>query len=114
VSLQNLAYQLKLSPLTPNVQTTNYTLAIDDAVKVVEVDSTVARTVTIPTNATVAFPIGVSIPLFQANTGTVTVAAASGVTLRSRGNLVNLAGQYAEASLRQRAANEWVLVGDLA
>ena len=71
-------------------------------------------TLTMPTNASVAFPVGTTIQINQTGAGTLTVAAAGGVTIRSLGSKVALAGQYAGASIRQRAANEWVLVGALA
>jgi hypothetical protein len=90
-----------------------YTFALTDAQTVVETTGATAATFTIPTNASVAFPVGTAIEVFQDGAGQVTIAAAGGVTLRSDGSKVHTAAQYATIGLRQRAANEWVLSGDL-
>lgn len=92
---------------------TTYTLALVDANTVVESNNAAAVTVTVPPNSAAAFPVGTTIGLRQYGAGQVTVAAGSGVTLRSRDGVLKLAGQYAEAALTKRAADEWVLTGDL-
>jgi hypothetical protein len=97
---------------TAVTQSTHYTLALSDAGKVVEFTGGSATTATIPANATIAFPVGTVINLCQYGAGQVTVAAAGGVTIRSRNGL-KLAGQYSEATLRKRGTNEWVLSGDV-
>lgn len=103
-----------LAAIDQNNQTgTTYTLALSDAGKVVELNNAAAITLTVPTNATVAFPIGTVIELWQQGAGQVTVAGAAGVTIRSTEAKLKLYGQYAAASLRKRATDEWVLVGDL-
>jgi hypothetical protein len=43
----------------------------------------------------------------------VTIAAGSGVTLRSDGGKTKTAARYATARLRKRATDEWALSGDL-
>lgn len=93
---------------------TSYTFDIDDANSVVEFDNASAITVTIPPNASVAFPVGTFIEIHQIDAGTVTVAAGSGVTLLSRGSLVDLAGQEAVAGIRKVATDTWRLTGDIA
>ncbi len=95
-------------------QTASYTVVLADATKVIEVNSVSAVTVTLPTNATAAFPTGSWMEVFQQGTGQVTIAGATGVTLRSRGGLLATAGQYAELRLRKRDINTWVVSGDLA
>lgn len=97
-----------------NTQTASYTLVLADAGKAVEVNSASAATVTVPPNSSVAFPAGTVVEVYQHGAGAVTVAAGVGVTIRSRGGLLALAGQYASASLRKRGTDEWVLTGDLA
>lgn len=99
--------------ITVSAQTDDYTLALADASRAVEVTKGSAATVTVPPNASVAFPIGTVIEIVQMGSGTVTIAAGAGVTLRSRDSILSLAGQYAVASIRKRAANEWVVAGDL-
>jgi hypothetical protein len=77
----------------------------------VEVSNTSAITVTIPTNASVAFPVGSSITILQTNTGQITVSPASGVTLNyTPGN--KFRAQWSSATLMKRATDTWVLFGD--
>jgi hypothetical protein len=95
-------------------QTANYTLALSDAGTVVEINSAGAVTVTVPPNSSVAFDIGTLIEVARMGAGTVTLAPDTGVTIRSPGSLLDVSAQYSAVSLRKRATNEWVLVGDLA
>lgn len=92
---------------------TTYTLALADAGTVVECSSATAVALTVPTNASVAFPIGSVVLLLQRGAGQVTVSGA-GVTFLSPGNKLKTTSQYSTISLRKRATNEWVLSGDLA
>lgn len=92
-----------------NVRTGSYTLTLSDAGKVVEVDSATAATITVPLNSAVPFPVGVIIGVYQVGVGIVSIAGASGVTVRNPGDLV----QFKEGSLRKRGPDEWVLVGGL-
>ena len=104
-----------LSVITATTQSgTTYTLALSDASTAVEFTSSSAVTVTVPSNASVAFPVGTVIELVQFGSGILTVAAAGGVTIRSANNLLSARTQYSTLSLRKRATNEWVLAGDLA
>lgn len=92
---------------------TAYTLALADAATMVESNNAAAVTITIPANATAAFPVGSVIGLRQYGAGQVTVAPAAGVTIRSRGGALKIAGQYGEASLAKRGVDEWIIVGDV-
>jgi hypothetical protein len=98
----------------PNTQTANYTLVLTDAGKTVEINSASALTATVPPNSSVAFPIGTIVEVARYGAGTVAIAAGAGVTIRSRGSLLSIGNQYGAVSLRKRATDEWVLVGDLA
>jgi hypothetical protein len=91
---------------------TSYTLALSDAGRLVTLNNAAAITLTIPTNTAVAFPVGTRIDLLQYGAGQVTVGG-SGVTIRSSGLKLKLAGQYSGATLWKKAANEWVLIGDI-
>ncbi|TAK89714.1 hypothetical protein EPO04_01250 [Patescibacteria group bacterium] len=99
--------------LTANTQTTSYVLVAGDAGKVIEMNSSSATTVTIPLNSSVAFATGTVIEVLRFGTGTVTITPTGGVTIRSRASLTAIANQYGSVSLRKRATDEWVLVGDL-
>jgi hypothetical protein len=73
-----------------------------DIVIVVPVDGTNART----------YPVGTSLDIFRANTGNVTITAGSGTTVNGTPGL-KLRARYSSATLFKRAANTWVLIGDL-
>ena len=89
----------------------NYTLALADAGTVVEMNMAGANTVTVPPDSAVAFPVGTILDVCQTGTGATTIAAGTGVTLRTAGALT-LRTQWSSVTLRKRAANEWVLAGD--
>ena len=59
------------------------------------------------------FPVGTVIEVVQLGAGPTTLVAGPGVTIRSTGGRLGLADRYASASLRQRAADEWIATGDL-
>jgi hypothetical protein len=72
-----------------------------------------ARAITVPTNATTAFPVGTSIDFYQASgtganfvaaDGTVTILRTPGLTLRTT---------HSSATLTKVATNTWLLAGDL-
>lgn len=102
------------SVLPASQHSASYTLALTDSGSVVEFTSASAVTLTIPAHVVVALPVNCVIEVFQYGAGQVTVAAGSGVTLRSDGGHVHTTAQYATISLRQRDVDEWVLSGDLA
>ena len=96
-----------------NAQTgTSYTLVLADAGKLVTLSNAAAITLTIPANASVALPLGTRIDLLQYGAGQVTIGGA-GVTIRSSGSKLKLAGQYSGATLWKKGTNEWVLIGDI-
>lgn len=97
-----------------NAQSASYTLVLADVAKAVELTVATANNLTVPPNSSVAFPIGTVIEVVQLGAGTTTLVPGAGVTLQSRGALLNLAGQFAVASLRKRATDVWIVVGDVA
>lgn len=101
--------------LIENVQTgTTYTLVAGDAAEVVSMNNASANTLTVPTNASVAFPVGTQIIIYQKGAGQTTINPVSGtVTIRSQGNKLKLAGQYAVAAIWKIATDEWVAFGNL-
>lgn len=100
------------NPLLANTQTgTTYTFVANDAGKFVTANNASAQTYTIPTHASVAYPVGTVITVVQYGAGQVTIAAAGGVTLRSP-NGTKTAQQYSAISLLQLTQDEWVVLGD--
>ena len=101
--------------VTANTQTTPYTLGPADAGKLIEMNSGSATTLTVPPNSSAAFPVGTVIEVTRLGTGSVTLVAGVGVTVRvPTGSTLALRAQYSTAGLRKRATDEWVVSGDLA
>lgn len=101
--------------ITPSsVKNANYQLTAADLGSVVEVSSGSPVTITIPPSAQAAFPVGAVLWVARTGTGTVTIAAGTGVTLTSPGGLVTVSATWAEVKLRQRILNTWMLTGSLA
>ena len=98
-----------------NAQTgTTYTLVLADAGKLVALDNGAAITLTVPTNATAAFPVGTVIALQQLGAGAVDVEGASGVTINGvdPGSESLTDAQYlTTAALTKHSADEWTLTG---
>ncbi len=99
--------------VTENAKTSAYTLEIGDAGKMVTMASATAVTLTVPTNASVSYPIGTRIDILSLGAGDVSVAGDVGVTVQSLGAKLKLGGQYAGATLWKQATNVWVLIGAL-
>ena len=98
---------------TINVQTgTAYTLVLADAGALVTMSNAAANTLTVPPNSTVAFPVGTRVDIGQDGAGQTTVAAGSGVTIRTPETL-KLRKQWAKATLIKRATDTWDLEGNL-
>lgn len=100
---------------TINAQTgTSYTLALTDATntKFLTLSNATAVTLTVPTNATVAFPIGSIIALAQLGAGQVTISPAVGVTVNAVPGL-KIAAQYGVAELLKTGTDTWLAYGRL-
>ena len=96
-----------------NAQVASYTLVLADDGKVVEVASASANTLTVPTNASVAFPVGTQITVIQTGAGQTTITPVSGtVTINATPGL-KLRAQWSSCVLIKRATNTWVALGDL-
>lgn len=89
---------------------TSYTLSLSNAAGIVEMSA--GGTLTVPTNASVAFPIGTQIIILQTSALQVTLAGASGVTVSGTPGL-KLRAQWSSATLIKRSENEWIALGDL-
>jgi hypothetical protein len=84
---------------------TNYTLGFANAGNIIEMNNAGANTVTVPSSATVNFPVGAKVTVVQAGAGATSPSTASGATIHGVGAL---AGQWKSAVLYKRAADEWV------
>lgn len=103
--------------LTPTFTTNAYTLVLGDQGDILLASNgATAGTITIPTNATVAFPTGTQITIIQTGSGQLTIQGAGGVTVNSTGatsTAPKLRAQNSSATLIKSATNTWYVVGDI-
>jgi len=90
---------------------TSRTLALIDAGKYINCTAGTAVTITIPLNATAAFPISTEIDVWQDGAGVVSFVGAGGVTIHSVG--LSLAAQYRAATLKKVGTDTWHIIGAL-
>jgi hypothetical protein len=104
----------KLNVTTIDTKVSSYVLVLSDRYKVIETNSGSANTVSVPTNASVAFPIGTQITIVQYGAGkTQMVASSPGTTTIRSTPGTFLRARYSSATLIKRATDEWYLFGDL-
>jgi hypothetical protein len=107
-----------LVAFTLNDQTgTTYTPVLTDQYQVLVTRSNAsASTMTIPTNASVAFPVGTVITVLNKGAGAVTISGSGGVTVLSAGATAAspVLNQYKSCALIQTSANNWYVVGAIA
>ena len=99
---------------TDNNQTgTAYTLVLTDADnKTVWMSNAASNIVTIPTNASVAFPVKTKLTVMWEGVGETTVTGDTGVTVNgvSAGSKV-VSAQFGGVVLQKRATNTWIVTG---
>lgn len=100
------------SPASVSSQTASYTLVLGDANTWVRMNVASANTLTVPPNSSVAFAVGTEVNIEQKGAGQTTIVADTGVTVNTSETL-KLAKQYAVATLKQVATDEWTLIGYL-
>lgn len=106
--------------LTINAQTgTTYTFVLADNGKLVTASNGSAQTYSIPTNASVAFPVGTQINLIQIGAGQVTVSATTPGTTTILSNAATAAApkcrnQYASLTAIKVGTDLWYVIGDIA
>lgn len=113
------AAQLNALIATDNAQSgTTYTLALADQYKEISLTHATGCALSIPLNATVAFPVGARIAVWADAAGTYTIVGVSGVTLNgiSAGTptgtmTVNGSGIRNGVVLRKTATNTWTVSG---
>lgn len=101
-----------------NTRAASYTAVLEDAGKCIEMNAAGTTVFTIPPNSEVAFPIGTVIEIARIGAGVVTIAQGALVVLRNRLDTEGtsnrtIASRYSSASIRKRAIDEWVLIGDI-
>jgi len=99
---------------TDNNQTgTTYTLVLTDKDnKTVTMTNASANVVTIPTNASVAFPINTKIPVMQHGAGVTSSTGDTGVTVNNvSAGSVAASSQFNGMLLHKTGTNTWVVSG---
>lgn len=111
------AIEFAPSTYLTNSQTASYTLTLADKDKLIEMNVASANTVTIPTNTSVAFPIGTQITVLQTGAGATSIVVTAGVTLNATpqgtANRANLRATWSSVTLIKRGTDTWVALGDL-
>lgn len=92
---------------------TTYSLVLTDKGGMVRMNNVAANTLTVPTNASVAFTIGTQILIYQEGAGQTTISPAGGVTINTADGATKLRVQHSVATLIKIATNTWVLSGDI-
>ena len=99
---------------------TTYTFVLGDANnELITASNASAQTYSIPTNASVAFPIGCQINIIQIGAGQVTIQAVTSgtTTVLSIGGTAaapKLRAQYSVATLIKAGTDLWYVTGDIA
>jgi hypothetical protein len=106
--------------LTPSFTTNAYTLVLGDQGDILLASNgSTAGTINIPTNASVAFPIGTQITIIQTGAGQLTIQAASSgtTTVASTGassTAPKLRAINSSATCIKTNTDTWYVVGDIA
>ena len=99
---------------------TTYTFVLGDANnELITASNASAQTYSIPTNASVAFPIGCQINIIQIGAGQVTINAVTSGTTTVLSNAATAAApklrvQYSSATCIKVGTDTWYVVGDIA
>ena len=102
-----------------NAQTATYTVVLGDTFKLDTMSVAGANDFQIPTNASVAFPVGTVINVIQIGAGQTTIKAVTSATTTISSTGVSaiapkLRVQYSAASCIKVATDTWYVVGDIA
>lgn len=90
---------------------TSYTLVLGDAFKTVTMDNASANTLTIPTNASVAFSTGDRVDVIMKGAGVTTITGDTGVTVNGVSAGSGALAQYGACSLLKVDTNTWLAAG---
>jgi hypothetical protein len=98
----------------PQVAAGNVTLALSDSGKHYYSSAASPTTLTIPSNANVAFPIGTAISIVNSGTGNITIGKQAEANLYLAGNAVNTTRtltSYGMATVLKTATDQWFISG---
>jgi hypothetical protein len=101
-----------------DAETASYTAVLANNSQVVTMDNSSANTFSIPTNASVAFPIGTQINVLQIGAGQTTIQAVTSgtTTIQSTGATAaapKLRARYSAATCLKAGTDLWYVFGDI-
>jgi hypothetical protein len=104
--------------LALDAETASYTAVLDNNSQIVTMDNASANIFSIPTNASVAFPIGTQINVLQIGAGQTTIQAVTSgtTTILSTGGTAaapKLRVRYSAATCVKAATDLWYVFGDI-
>jgi hypothetical protein len=102
-----------ISHVVPNTIVGAYTLALTDDGTIIQKNDSSGVAVTIPGDSSVNFAVGTQIVIIQVGTGQTEIVAGAGAVVNGTPG-TKLRQQYSSAVCYKRAANHWVVLGDLA
>jgi hypothetical protein len=102
-----------------DAETASYTAVLANNGQIVTMDNGSANTFSIPTNASVAFPIGTQINVLQIGAGQTTIQAVTSgtTTIQSTGATAaapKIRARYGAATCIKAATDTWYVIGDIA
>jgi hypothetical protein len=102
-----------------DAETASYTAVLANNSQVVTMDNASANTFSIPTNASVAFPVGTQINVLQIGAGQTTIQAVTSgtTTILSTGATAaapKIRARYGMATCVKAATDTWYVIGDIA
>jgi len=98
---------------TTVTKTSSFTLEQADVNKTIVLNMSSASNLTIPSNSSVAIPVGYQFNLLEFGLGRTTFSLGSGVTLNSKNSQKYIDGQYGKATLLKLAEDSWIAYGDI-
>jgi len=103
-----------LETLLINAQTgTVYEAVLADQNGIITMDNALANTVTIPANASVAFPVGTQLFFMQLGVGQTTITITSDTLNGPIAAPFTIREQYVPVTAVKLAATEWAITGNL-
>jgi hypothetical protein len=98
-----------------NEKTSSFTIGMQDSGKTIVLNSSSQIAVSVPTDASVNFPVGTQIAFIRFGSGEVVFAAsdATATSLLSKNSNKKISAQYSQSLLIKKDANVWLLIGDL-
>ena len=94
-------------------KSSSFTLSLDDANKTILLSTPTTMTLTVPSNASVAIPVGYKYHLIETGEGITTFSPGSGVTLNSKNSQLFIDARYGQVTLMKIATNNWIAYGDI-